>query len=73
MEDIRVFNIPLPFNGKNYMARALEFEKVKFHCQDYPVRFLPGGGEQKLEKKFNCIVSLICLFDIFLHIIFNIS
>ncbi|GFN75010.1 fat cadherin [Plakobranchus ocellatus] len=43
MEDIRVFDIPLPFRGNNLMAQALEFEKVKFHCQDYPARFLPGG------------------------------
>ncbi|GFR97028.1 fat cadherin, partial [Elysia marginata] len=44
MEDIRVFNIPLPFKGNNYIASALEFEKVQFHCQDYPApSFSPGG------------------------------
>ena len=45
MEDIRVFNIPLPFSGSNEVAKALEFELVEFHCQDYPAKYLPGRSE----------------------------
>lgn len=46
MEDIRVFNIPLPFTGSNELAQALEFEAVEFHCQDFPVRHMPSGSKE---------------------------
>ncbi|KAH9487879.1 long-chain fatty acid transporter fat1 [Bulinus truncatus] len=44
LEDIRVFNIPLPFSGNNEMAQAVEFEEVEFHCQDYPVSVPTSGN-----------------------------
>uniref|UniRef100_A0A2C9M9H4 Uncharacterized protein n=1 Tax=Biomphalaria glabrata TaxID=6526 RepID=A0A2C9M9H4_BIOGL len=66
LEDIRVFNIALPFSGSNEMGQAVEFEVVEFHCQDYPP---PATGNVCSSNpclnggqcKFSGLNSYVCL------------
>lgn len=62
MEDIRMFNVPLPLIGANDIAASPEFEVVEFHCKDTSVRAHPVATSNVCSSS-PCLNGGVCQFS----------
>ncbi|XP_076467657.1 protocadherin Fat 1-like [Babylonia areolata] len=63
MDDIRMFNIPLPLQGSNSIAHSQHFELVSFHCQDSSTRKVTttvAGVGKSVCSSSECLNSGVC-------------
>ncbi|XP_076446580.1 protocadherin Fat 1-like isoform X2 [Babylonia areolata] len=60
MEDIRMFNVPLPFMGSNDIAHSQEFEVVEFHCKDTHAKAISVGMPINACSSSPCLNGGVC-------------